>query len=188
MSIKSVQSPAFKAYVPVVYYAKAQGSDTYERVTSPESMRRCQSFVVRNLNGTAKNMANDSFVKGYSKYDSDYRAVPHVTSYYDYDNARVLMITGKDTDAVTQMAKPIGVAKGDAKDRTGVARSFESQLATRDYFHQLKAFLRSSCRQVHTPDGENLALKVFFDPKYKKDGTVAKFNYAKACFTKCKQD
>ena len=133
-------------------------------------------------------MANDSFVKGYSKYDSDYRAVPHVATYYDNDNARVLMVTGKDTDTVTQMAKPIGVAKGEAKDKTGRARSFESQLATRDYFYQLKRFLSSSCKQVQTPEGEKLALKVYFDPKYKKDGTVAKFNYAKAAFAKCKED
>ena len=186
MNVKSVQSPSFKAYIPVVYYAKVQDSEEYERITNPEYMKKCQSFVVRNLNGTAKNMANDSFVKGYSKYDSDYRAVPHVSTYYDNDNARVLMVTGRDTDAVTQMAKPIGLAKGEAKDKTGVARSFESQIATRDYFHQLKAFLSSSCKQVQTPDGDKLALKVYFDPKYKKDGTIAKFNYVKAAFAKCK--
>ncbi len=186
MSVKSVQSPSFKAYVPVFFYVKDKDTDTYDRVTSPQAMRKCQSFVVRNLNGTAKNMANDSFVKGYSKYDSDYKKNSQVASYYDYDNAMVLMITGKDADSVKQMAKPIGIAKGDAKDKTGVARSFESKMATKDYFRQLKSFLRTSCKQVHTEDGENLALKVFFNPKYKKDGSVAKFNYEKACFTKCK--
>lgn len=184
MSIKSVQSPAFKAYVPVTYYIKDNETGEYDRVTRPEIMKKCQSFVIRNLNGTAKNMACDRFVNGYSKYDSDYRNDKRATSYYDNENARVLMVTGKDVDAVKQMAKPIGIAKGEAIDRTGKSKSFESRMATRDYFKQLKSFLRTSCRQVHNQNGENLALRVYFIPKYKRDGSISKLNYDCALFTK----
>lgn len=184
MSIKSVQSPAFKAYVPVTYYIKDKETGEYDRVTSPEMMKKCQSFVIRNLNGTAKNMACERFVNGYSKQDSDYRNDKRASSYYDYDRARVLMVTGKDVDAVKQMAKPIGIAKGEAVDKTGKAKSFESRLASRDYFKQLKSFLRTSCKQVHNKNGENLALRVYFDPKLKRDGTIAKLNYDCALFVK----
>ena len=138
MSIKSVQALAFKAYVPISYYIKDNETGEYDRVTSPKTMKKCQSFVVRNLNGTAKNMACDRFVNGYSKYDADYRNDRRVTTYYDEKNARVLMITGKDVDSVKQMAKPIGIAKGDAIEKTGYSKSYEARVAGRDYFKQLK--------------------------------------------------
>lgn len=184
MSIKSVQSPAFKAYVPVSYYIKDNETGEYDRVTSPKIMKKCQSFVVRNLNGTAQSMACDRFVNGYSKYDADYRKDRRVTTHYDEKNARVLMVTGSDVDAVKNMAKPIGIAKGEALERTGVAKSYESKAASRDYFKQLKSFLRNSCRQVHNSKGENLALRVYFTPKFKRDGSISKLNYDCALFTK----
>lgn len=180
MKIKSVQNPSFKAYIPVTYYAKNPANDKYVRVMKPQNIKKCQSFVVRNLNGTAKNMKNDDFVDFYSSYDRDYKNQKTVRSVYDYDNSTVIMISGKDTDAVSNMAKPIGIAKGESIDRTGRSNSFETQLATRDYFNQIKSFLKYSCKQVKNDKGEKLSLRVYFDPKYKKDGTLKDFKFVNA--------
>ena len=180
MSIKSVHSPSFKAYIPVFFYAKNPENDKYSRVMKPENIKKCQSFVVRNLNSTAKNIKNDEFVKMYSQFDNDYRQVPAVRSVYDFDSARVLMVTGRDVDSVTKMAKPIGKAKSESIDRTGRSSSFETRLATSDYFRQIKSFLRNSCSPVKSQDGRNIALKVYFDPQYKKDGQLKGFKYVGA--------
>lgn len=180
MNVKGVQNPSFKAYVPVTYYAKNPADGKYCRVMKPENVKKCQSFVVRNLNGTAKNMKNQQFVDFYSQFDSDYRNRPEVRSVYDNDSARVFVITGNDVDAVTQFAKPIGKAKGESIDRTGHSSSFETKLATNDYFRQIKYFLRNSCRQIKDSDGNKLTLRVFFDPKYKKDGTLKGFEFVNA--------
>ena len=83
-----------------------------------------------------------------------------------------------------KMREFIGIAKGEALDRTGVAKSYEARAASRDYFKQLKSFLRNSCRQVHNQKGENLALRVYFTPKHKRDGSISKLNYDCALFTK----
>lgn len=180
MTINCIQNPSFKAYIPVTYYAKNPVNDKYVRVIKPENVKKCQSFVVRNLNGTAKSMKNDEFVNFYSKYDRDYRNQKEVRSIYNYDSSTVIMVTGKDTEAVTNMAKPIGIAKGEAMDRTGHSGSFEAQLATRDYFSKIKSFLKYSCKQVKNDKGERLALRVYFDPKYKKDGTLKEFKFVNA--------
>lgn len=180
MTINSVQNPSFKAYMPITYYAKNPVNDKYVRVVKPENIKKCQSFVVRNLNGTAKNMKNDKFVDFYSHYDKDYRNQKTVRSVYDYDNATVFIITGKDTEAVSKMAKPIGIAKGESIDKTGRSSSFETHLAAKDYFKQIKSFLKYSCKQVKNDKGEKLSLRVYFDPKYKKDGTLKKFEFVNA--------
>ena len=65
MNINSISSISFKGYVPVRYMAKNPKNDKYVPVIKNENIRKCQSFVVRNLNGTAKNMRNDDFVNFY---------------------------------------------------------------------------------------------------------------------------
>lgn len=177
MSVMSVQSPSFKAYIPVTYYAKNPVNNKYVRVKKPENIKKCHSFVVRNLNGSAKSNKNKEFVDLYSLYDSDYREQKSVRSVYEFDNAGVLMITGSDVNAVEQMAKPIGVAKSDAIERTGKPHSFEIRLAGQDYFSNLKSFLKHSCSQVKNKDGKNLSMRVYFNPKYKKDGTIKGFDF-----------
>lgn len=180
MRINSVQNPSFKAYIPVTYYAKNPANDKYVRVFKPQNIKKCQSFVVRNLNGTAKNMRNDDFVDFYSQFDKDYREQKTVRSVYDNENAAVIMITGRDVNAVTNMAKPIGIAKSEAIERTGSPDSAETEFATKDYFEQIKSFLKYSCKQVKNNYGEKLSLRVYFDPKYKKDGTLKGFDFVNA--------
>lgn len=180
MNVKGVQSPSFKAYVPVTYYAKNPADGKYCRVMKPENVKKCQSFVVRNLNGTAKNMKNEQFVDFYSKFDSDYSKRPEVRTVYDYDKARAFIITGNDVDAISNFAKPIGIAKGESIDRTGHSSSLETHLAAKDYFSQVKYFLRNSCKQVKDPNGNKLALRMYYDPQYKKDGTLKGFKFVNA--------
>ena len=177
MKINSVQSPSFKAFVPITYYAKNPVDDKYVRVMKPENIKKCQSFVVRNLNGTAKSNKNDAFVDNYAYYDSDYRRLRAVRSVYDYDSAKSYIITGKDVDTVTNLAKPIGMAKSESIERTGRANSFEAKLATNDYFKKIRDFLRYTCRQVRNQEGEKLSMNVYFDPKYKRDGSLKGFDY-----------
>lgn len=181
--MQSVQNISFKAYVPVTYYAKNPATNKYVPVTKEENIRKCQSFVVRNLNGTAKNMKNDKFVEFYKSFDSDYAKVPKVRSVYDKDYPQVFMVTGRDVDFVDEMAKPVGKAKGDAMDRLGHSKSFEAANATRSYFREVKDFLKYRCPRLKNDEGQKLSLRLYFDPKYNKKGDLKGFDFVNAGFT-----
>ena len=182
MNVNSVSSVSFKAYIPVKYMAKNDITGDYMPVIDNSNIRKCQSFVVRNLNGTAKNMKNDNFVKFYKAHDKDYARIPFVHSVYDDKSPVVYMVTGSDTDVVKQLAKPVGKAKGEAVGAIGRADSFESHLASRNYFKNVKTFLNRSCRRVKTPDGQPLSLVVYFQPKYKKNNELKGFDFVTAKF------
>lgn len=185
MNINSIKTPAFKAYIPVKYYAKHPDKDEYVQVVNNENIKKCHSFVVRNLNGTAKNQKNDEFVKFYRDYDSDYRRIPKVMSVYDKDYPQVYMVTGKDVDIAKNMAKPVGIAKGYSIDRCGTSRTFESANAAKNYFSNVKNFLRNSCRQLKTDDNEKLSLRVYFNPKYGvRSQKLQGFDFVNAIFVK----
>ena len=185
--IKSVQQISFRSYIPIHYYAKNPKTDKYVPVIRNENIKKCHSFVVRNLNGTAKNMKNDEFVAFYRNYDYDYRRTPKVHSVYDRDNPIVYLISGQDVDTVRELAKPIGKAKSEAVDRLGHSKSFEAQIASNDFFRNVKHFLRTSCRRLKSKDNKNLSLNVFFDPKYNKKNKLVGFNYVGASFTEDKK-
>ncbi len=185
MNINNIKTPSFKAYIPVTYYAKHPDKNEYVPIVKNENIKKCQGFVVRNLNGTAKNLKNDKFIKFYRDYDSDYRRNPKVMSVYDKDSPLVYMVTGRDVDVVKNMAKPVGIAKGQSIDRCGRSKSFESANAAKNYFSNVKSFLRSSCRRLKSNDGQNLSLRVYFDPKYGvRSQKLQGFDFVNAIFVK----
>ncbi len=183
--INNITNPSFKAYIPVTYYAKHPSKDEYVPVIKNENIKKCHGFVVRNLNGTAKNQKNDEFIKFYRDYDSDYRRTPKVMSVYDKDSPKVYMVTGRDVDAVKNMAKPIGIARSESIDRCGRSKTFESANAAKNYFSNVKNFLRNSCRRLKNEDNEKLSLRVYFNPKYGvRNNKLQGFDFVNAVFVK----
>lgn len=185
MSINNINNMSFKAYIPVTYYAKHPEKNEYVQIVKDENIKKCQGFVVRNLNGTAKNLKNDEFIKFYSGHDSDYRRTPKVMSVYDKDSPQVYMVTGNDVDVVKNMAKPVGIAKGQSIDRCGRSKTFESANAAKNYFSNVKSFLRNGCKRIKSNEGKNLSLRVYFDPKYGvRNKKLQGFDFVNAIFVK----
>ena len=177
MSISSVHNPSFKAYIPVTYYATNPSTGKYSRVVKDENLKKCQRFIISNLNNTAKRFKDDVFVECYKQFDSDYVKNPTAKSFYDEDNARVFLITGDDADTVQSFAKPIGIARGEAKDRIGHSKSYEASLASRIYFHDVRAYLKNTARQHRAQDGTRLEMRAFFNPTYNKKGRHTGFKF-----------
>lgn len=172
----------FKGYIPVRYYSKEQGEETVYRITSKENIKKCQGYVVRNLNRTLKEH-NEGFVDMYKAMDKDYRKHPVVRSYYGKNGCDVFLVTGYDADRIDEMAKPIGIAKGDAKSKTGKAKSYESRNASRNFFSNVESYLKNQCRRIKNNNGEKLVLNVLFEPTYNKKNEFKKFKYLAANFT-----
>lgn len=183
MNIKSNSTVSFKGYVPVKYMAKDDETGRYLPVTSDKLVRKCQNFVVRNLNGTAQKNFNEDFVELYKKYDKDYARTPIVHSVYDKRLPIVHMVTGADVQTVENFAKPVGIAKGAAMDSIGRSSSFEASMASRNYFKNVRAFIQGQCKRLKSENGKNLSLVVYFDPKYTRTDKLKGLDYAGALFT-----
>ncbi|MCD7879791.1 MAG: hypothetical protein LUG16_07660 [Candidatus Gastranaerophilales bacterium] len=177
------KTTSFKRYVPISYYAKNPNDDNYTRIVKNQNIRKCQRFVVSNLNSTAKNNKNEEFINYYRKHDPDYRRVPAVRSVYDENKPVVYLVTGSDVDRVDLMGKEIGKAKRESIDKLGHSKSFEARSAVSNYFNGVKDFLKNSCTRLKSANNENLSLKVYFEPKYNKKNELVKFNYMGAEFT-----
>ncbi len=182
--INNFKGISFKSYIPVSYYAKNPVNGEYVPVIKRENIRKCQGFVVRNLNGTAKRNKNEKFVDFYRTHDADYRANPQVQSVYDNNSPVVYMVSGKDVDTVTEFAKPVGKAKSESIDLIGHSNSFETRKAASDFFRNVKSFLTKSCRRLKSDDNKNLSLRVYFDPKYNTKDKLVGFDFVNARFIK----
>lgn len=182
-----ISSISFKGYVPIKFYAKNPANGKYSRVIKHENLRKCQGFVVRNLNGTAKANRNESFIEFYKKHDKDYRKCPVVMSMYDErrESAPVIyMITGNDTEEAKQLAKPIGIAKSESLEHLGNTKSFEAKSAAKIYFDNMKYFLNKCCKRLKNEKNEELTLRVFFEPEYTvKTHRLKGFKYTGCDFT-----
>ncbi len=179
-----VKSLSFKGYVPVKFYAKNPLNGKYSRVIKHENLRKCQGYIVRNLNGTAKKNKNEDFVDFYSQHDKDYEEYPFVMSMYDegkYQEPVIYMITGRDADKAKELAKPVGIAKGESMEHLGNTKSFEAKYAARSYFNNIRYFLNKCCNRLKNENNKDLTLRVFFEPEYtKKTKELKGFKYV-AC-------
>ncbi len=180
----SIGSVSFKSYIPVTHYAKHPVTGEYCPVLKSENIRKCQGFVVRNLNGTAKNNKSTDFVNMYKSFDKDYAYLPVVHSVYDKESPVVYMVTGRDVDVVQQMAKTVGKAKHESISILGDTNSFEAKNASYQFFKNVKAFLRKSCKCVKNDNNENLSLRVYFNPKYNRNSKLTGFEFVNAEFVK----
>lgn len=173
---------SFKGYIPVKYYAKNPATNEYVPVTKKENIRKCHGYIVRNLNGTIKNNKNKEFVDEFKSLDVDYRNIPLVTSVYDNKSPVVYLMTGKDVDAVKTLAKPVGIAKREAYERTGKAKSFEAASEANNYFRKIKSYINNYCRRIKDKNGKPLTLNVFFNPEYTRTNTLKGFKYESSQF------
>ena len=173
----------FNGYIPVRYYERENSKDKSARIISQENIKKCQGYVVRNLNGTLKDI-NQDFVELYGMHDKDYRKYPHVRSYYPLNSPVAYLVTGYDVNEMDRLAKPVGIAKGEAKYYTGSSRSYESRSAARAFFKDAKSFLQHSCNRVKSEDGENYVLNILVKPVYNKKNELKKFEFQEAKFTK----
>ncbi len=169
---------SFKGYIPVSYYAKNPKNNEYVPVIKNENIRKCNGFVVRNLNGTAKSNINPAFVDKFKAYDKDYAFLQVVRSVYDDKSPTVYLITGKDVDTVNAIAKPVGIAKREACEMTGKSKSFESGMAVNTFFKQIKNFINYNCRRIKDREGQPLSLNVYFNPEYTKSNSLKGFKYS----------
>ncbi len=173
---------SFKSYIPVNYYAKNPETGKYAPVTDNQNIRKCNGFIVRNLNGTLKNNKRDDFVDFYKSYDSDYKNDSRVHSVYDKNTPTVYLVTGNDVDIVREMAKPVGKAKGNAIEKLGYSNSFEAANAAKQYFSNVKSFLKNRCCRIKDENGNNLSLRIYFDPQYNKKNQLKGFELNNARF------
>ncbi len=152
-----------------------------KRIVSDENMRKCERYLVRQLNG-AKNIKNrnkelvDTFRydKKHFVGDKDYSFISKVRSVYDKTKAYVNIITGHDVKKVDEWGKKIGEAKALSKLRTGSVRSFETHDAINQY--NRKALKYSEEHGIYK-NGKRQAFGIIFNPKYNKKGNLTGFEY-----------
>ena len=187
MSISSITSPSFKAYVPIVYMAKNPKNDEFVPVLKKENLRKCNGYLVRNLNGTIKTNKNDDFISMFKANDKDYSKNPFVHSIYKSTGPIVYLVTGKDVETVNSLGKKVGIAKGESLRTLGHTKSFEAQNAALEYKLSAEKFLKHNCRPLKSQDGSNLSLYAYFQPEYtKKDHKLKGFKFINAEFVKQK--
>ena len=184
MNINRTSSLSFKSSIPVYFYAKNPANDQYVPVLKNTNIRKCQNFIVRNLNGNARKKTDFGLINFYSKYDKDYASNPVVHSVYQSRGPMLYMVTGNDVEVVNELARTVGIAKGESKDAFGHSKSFEAQYAAKNYKIKVNNFIKNVCRPVKSGiGGEKLALHLFFTPKYKKkSGELIGFSFATAQF------
>ena len=175
---------SFGNYIPVIFYARNPLTKQFNLIHDKEDIRKCQSFVVRNLNHTAKNMKNDEFVKRFKEIDKDYEKNSVVRSIYDTEKPAVYMVTGNDTNRVNEMGKELRVKKNEAREREGKAYGYSHNRINREYFEKTRHFLKHICKRVQNENGEKLTLEVFFEPKYtKKEHKFIGYEYKGSRYT-----
>ena len=187
------QNISFKGCMPMKFYAKYSKTGTYVPVAKPENVRKCQNFVVRNLNNTAGTNRSKSFVDEYTKVDRDYRALPCARSIYD-KNAPLIasiheqapaysyLITGNDADMVDSLGKSFGHQKDDIFQRTGLTKGAEVTGAKKQYKKGLREILEKLCKRVKDENGNDVVMEVYFTPQYNRKGELIKFQYDKVAF------
>ena len=189
---------SFRGQIPVDFYARHPQTGYFVPIVKPEHVKKCQSFVVRNLNGTAKKMRNADFVNIYKKADKDYAYASVIRTYYDREvdipkkmnepvPHYVYLVTGKDAEIYDNLGKELGIAKRDYFERTGQKYGYDVQRAKTVYQHSLKDLVFNKCKKVKTEKGKEAALQIFFEPHYNKKGELDRFDYAGAFISEDKK-
>lgn len=187
------QNVSFKGCIPVEFYAKYSKTGSYVPVVKPENVKKCQNFVIRNLNNTAGSNQNDEFVREYKKVDKDYArekkargvyngSAPIIKSIHDRLPFYSYVITGKDADTIEAFGELYGYQKKEIFDRTGSNNNAETQEISREYRNKVKNYVNSTDKRVKDENRNGLVMQVYFTPKFNKKGEIAKFSYDKVAF------
>ena len=168
--MSGVSGVSFKSYVPVKFFATHPQTGEYVPVTKKDNIRKCQSYVIRNLNGTAKNKKNNDFINYFRTFDFDYKRNPIARSVYDRDNAVVHMVTGPDVAYVNGYGKTLGMTKADALDKVGTTKTFEVSYESKRFYENVLNFIRTETRPIRNSQRNPLELQVYFNPTYISQG------------------
>lgn len=178
-----MESVSFNGYIPVTYYARNPKTNQYVPVLKHENIRKCNSYVVRNLNKTAKKNLNNDFIELYKSIDKDYAKTPMVHSIYDLKQPVVYLVTGSDTDQINSMGKDLRLKKQDIFENTGNNDTPATQKVNKEFFEKTRNFLKNVCKRIKNNKGEKLTMCVFFEPKYtKKERKLIGFDYQNTAF------
>ncbi|MBR3605171.1 MAG: hypothetical protein IKL52_03980 [Candidatus Gastranaerophilales bacterium] len=180
---------SFKGCIPVEFYVKHPITKKYIPMVKERNVKKCQNWVVRNLNRTLKEENQcDIFISAYKAMDPDYAKTPAVRSYFDkftpipktaHEPAPrcVWLFTGKDVDSVNKIGKELGKEKMDIFEATGEKENAAVSQAKRRYRAGMKDLINRICPRVHDEEGIPYVMRVLFTPEYDKKGMLKKFNF-----------
>lgn len=182
---------SFRGQIAVDFYGRDPKSGNFFPLVKPEHVKKCQSFVVRNLNGTAKKLKNSDFVNIYKKADKDYAYAPVIRTFYDREATiptkvrefaphYVYLVTGKDAETYDDFGKELGIAKRDYFERTGKKYGYDVKRANKDYERNIKDLVFNKAKKVKTEKGKDAVLNIFFDVHLNKKNEIDRFDYAGA--------
>ena len=177
------QNISFKGCIPVEFYARHPRTGFYVPVLKQENIRKCQSFVVRNLNNPDGKNSNKDFINKYRQIDKDYSKNPIVASVYEKDAPIVHMATGYDAMIIKEMGKNLGKSKKEVFEETGETYSSETRFLARKYFQDARNYIKKMCTRVKDKDGAKLKMSVYFNPIYGYEKKVKKFEYEDVKFS-----
>ena len=189
-----MQNISFTGCIPVEFYAKHPITKKYIPIVKDVNIKKCQSFVVRNLNKTLKESnLNDTFISAYKAIDRDYAQTPVVRSYFDKlapkpitarekDHRCVYLFTGKDVDCINKLGKELGKEKSDIFEATGQKENAATRQAKRRFRAGMKDLINRICPRVNDGNGNPYVMRVLFTPEYDKKGKFKKFNFQDVYF------
>lgn len=189
-----MQNISFKGCIPVVFYAKHPITKRYVPIVKEQNIKKCQYFVVRNLNGTMKGQNKSNvFVSAYKSIDPDYVKAPTVRSFYDKfalmpkdakDSASrsIYLFTGADAGKVDEIGKQLAREKSDIFEATGEKDNPAIKQAKRRYGEEMKKFLNKICSRVNDGNGNSYVMRVLFTPEYNKKGMLKNFKFQDVFF------
>ena len=185
---------SFKGCIPVVFYAKNPKTNKYVPIVKDENIKKCQRFVVRNLNRSIKQEnQNDVFINAYKNIDPDYAKTPVVRSYFDKFTPRpkspnepaprcIYLFTGKDVDCVNKLGKELGKEKMDIFEATGEKENTSVRQAKRRYRAGMLDLINRICPRVNDGKGNPYVMRVLFTPEYDKKDCLKGFKFQDVFF------
>ena len=201
ISQNNIQNPSFTSAFGVVHWV-AESNGSYAPALSRDLSEKLQSRLVGVLNQEKLPKKWESFkdiresIKNYLKRcDVSYRKAffnrsigvdkkePLVRSYYDFgaEKSNVFeylhyLISGVDAKLFNEkFGKTIGKSKKRAKEIFGVARSAETQIASKNYEIGGLNFVKNPSRQVYDENGTQMALHTKFEIKRNKSGKITDY-------------
>lgn len=173
----SYRNPSFGASFPIYYYAKDKAGKVY-RVMKPENIKKCNSYIIRNLTGSIKEQ-NNKIIEIFRNFDCEYKISGAVRSVYDKAQSLVYLVTGKkDCEAIKRMGQVLGAIKKESKIRTKTTKTFEVVEAAKNFFRKSISYVRRPDIRKKTKDGKNMVVHAVFDAEYKKNGEVKGFKFS----------
>ena len=189
-----MQNISFTGCIPVVFYAKHPITNKYVPIVKDENIKKCQNFVVRNLNDTVKGQnRSDVFIDAYKRVDPDYEKTPVVRAYFDKFSPRpktahepaprcVYLFSGKDVDSLNKLGKELGKTKSDVFEATGKKDNSEVRQAKRRYREGVLDLAKRICPRVNDGNGNPYVMRVLFTPEYNKKGDLKRFVFQDVFF------